>query len=281
MSRLLQLAITSFVLSPIAISAAGAQRIANRTETVTLDGVVRDNSGRLLSAAEVVVDQTHRTISNSRGEFAIPGLLPGVIEFTARRIGYSPVTSGVQVDSGAAAVHLAITLTPVATPLGTIVVEGKRLDKTLWQRGFYKRQQLGFGHYFDDQYLKRQSTGIANVVGMVPSVYLNRSSNGSAVAMGKLPTGGGCPLSVFVDGIYLPWATDVGLDDIVNRDDVLAMEVYARASELPATITGQGGTRAVGSVGTVNIRGMAAQTGTYTECGAILIWTKPLEAKTR
>ena len=265
-------------------SVASAQRIntikPSAPASVTIDGVVRDNVGRALSAAEVIVDDKHRSITNSRGEFSISGLLPGVIEFTTRRIGYTPITSAVQVDPGALAVHLAVKLVPLATQLGTIVVEGRRLDKSLWQTGFYQRQQMGMGHYFDDLYLKRYQASIATLIGTVPSVFLDRTSNGTAVALGRLANGSSCPLAVVVDGNFIPWARDLGLDNVVNRDDILAVEVYPRASEIPARIAGLGGMSGVGSIGTINIQGATIQSGqVYAECGAVLIWTKPLEAK--
>jgi hypothetical protein len=265
-------------------SAANAQRIntikPSAPASVTIDGVVRDNEGRALSAAEVIVDDKHRSITNSRGEFSISGLDPGVIEFTTRRIGYTPITSAVQVDPGALAVHLAVKLVPLAIQLGKIVVEGKRLDKSLWQTGFYQRQQTGMGHYFDDMYLKRYQASIATLIGTVPSVFLDRASNGTAVALGRLANGSTCPLAVFVDGNFIPWARDLGLDNVVNRDDILAVEVYPRASEIPAKIAGKGGMSGVGSIGTVNIQGSTIQAGqVYAECGAVLIWTKPLESK--
>jgi hypothetical protein len=247
---------------------------------VTLDGVVRDPNGRLLAAAEVVVDAEHRAMTNSLGEFSIAGLPPGTIEFTTRRIGYTPITSAVKVEPGVATVHLAVKLVPISVQLGTIIVEGKRLDKTLWQTGFYKRQNTGRGTYFDDQMLKHYQASIATLIGTVSSVYLERANNGTAVALGRLPNGSSCALSVFVDGNFLSWAGTMGLDDVVNRDDVLAIEVYPRASEMPSTISGLGGASGGGTVGTVNLQGAAMQSGlTFGECGAILIWTKPLPSK--
>jgi hypothetical protein len=265
-------------------AAASAQRIntikpaAPATQAVGLAGIVRDKEGRPLAAAEVIVDDEHRTITNSRGEFSITGLESGIIEFTARRIGYNPVSTAVQVDPGLIA-HLAIKLTPLAIQLGTIVVEGKRLDKTLWQTGFYQRQQTGNGHYFDDDYFRRHQASLGTVVTEVPKVFLERKNNGTAIALGTTANGTGCLLSVFVDGHLISWA-DQGLDAVVNRDDVLAMEVYAHASQMPARIAGKGGMNGVGLIGTVNLRGLTlAQGPTTGDCGAILIWTKPLQTK--
>ena len=268
-------------------SVASAQRVntikpASPTVqgTVTIDGIVRDLNGQLLAAAEVVVDPEHRAMTNSRGEFSIPGLQPGTIEFMTRRIGYTPITSAVKVEPGLTAVHLAVKLAPISIQLGTIVVNGKRIDKNLWQTGFYKRQDKGFGLYFDDESLKHHQGSLATLIGNTPSVSVDRASNGIAVLFGRLANGVKCPLTVFVDGNYLPWATSVGLDDVVNRDDVLAIELYPRASELPAQVTGLGGKSGTGTLGSVNIQGASIGRGeTFSQCGAILIWTKPLQTK--
>jgi hypothetical protein len=247
---------------------------------VTIEGVIRDPDGRPLAAAEVIIDSDHRAISNSRGEFAVGGLQSGLIEFSTRRIGYTPITTAVQVDPGTLRVTLAVKLVPIIQELGTITVEGKRLSKSLWQTGFYKRQDGGRGTYFDDQYLSHHHGSIATLIGTVPSVNVDRKANGVAAAFGRLPNGAACPLSVFVDGNYIPWARDLGIDDVINRDEVLALEIYPRASEMPSRIAGLGGMSGVGSIGTVNIQGTSMQGGgTFAECGAILIWTKPLNSK--
>lgn len=270
---------------PFAARTAHAQRInpitSSAPTTVTIDGVVRDREGRALAAAEIMVDAEHRVITNSRGEFSIPNLPAGIVEFTARRIGYSPVTTAVQIDPGVT-VHLAVKLVPLAIQLGTIVVEGKRLDKALWQTGFYQRQLTGRGSYFDDNFLRSFGGGIGTLMLNVPTVRLARASNGSALAVGKLPNGSDCPLNIFVDGNVIPWATNTGIDDIVSRDDVLAVEVYPRASEMPARISGLGGTGGLGTIGTVNLQGASMQSNSSTsDCGAVLIWTKPLELKSK
>lgn len=270
---------------PFAARTAHAQRInpitSSAPTTVTIDGVVRDREGRALAAAEIMVDAEHRVITNSRGEFSIPNLPAGIVEFTARRIGYSPVTTAVQIDPGVT-VHLAVKLVPLAIQLGTIVVEGKRLDKALWQTGFYQRQLTGRGTYFDDNFLRSFGGGIGTLMLNVPTVRLARASNGSALAVGKLPNGSDCPLNIFVDGNVIPWATNTGIDDIVSRDDVLAVEVYPRASEMPARISGLGGTGGLGTIGTVNLQGASMQSNSSTsDCGAVLIWTKPLELKSK
>jgi hypothetical protein len=77
-------------------------------------------------------------------------------------------------------------------------------------------------------------------------------------------------LNVFLDGQYLSWAAQVGIDNVVAQGDVKAIEVYSRPSEVPNAITGIGG---FGSGG-VAISSPGSVSGI--ECGVILLWTKPV-----
>ncbi len=252
-------------------------------DKVTLTGVIRDPDGRALAAAEVIVDSENRAVSNSRGEFTIAGLPAGIVEFTARRIGYQPTTTAIDIQPGLT-VHLGIKLVPAAVQLGTMVIEGKAVDKTLWQTGFYQRQNAGMGDYFDSEYMRRHQAGLGALMGNVAGVRVDRGTGdrGGPVATGPRPDGSRCALNVFVDGNIIPWSATTGIDDVVNRDDVLAVEVYPRASEMPAKIAGRGGATGVGAIGTVSLQGASRQLGGgFSECGAVLIWTKPLEGRKR
>ncbi len=275
------------VLALMAPAISDAQRVNTIRPTtpdkVTLTGVVRDPDGRALAAAEIIVDSENRAVSNSRGEFTIPGLPAGIVEFTARRIGYQPTTTAIDIQPGLT-VQLAIKLVPAVVQLGTMVIEGKAVDKALWQTGFYQRQNSGMGHYFDSEYMRRHQASLGALMENVAAVRVDRGTGGRGgpIATGPRPDGSRCALNVFVDGNLVPWAGTTGIDDVVGRDDVLAVEVYPRASEMPAKIAGRGGATGVGSVGTVNLQGASLQLGAgFSECGAVLIWTKPLEVRRR
>ena len=286
LSRNSTTAIAAFLLVLTSPAFAHAQRVNKISDAaapakVTFDGLVIDGLGRPLAAAEVIVDDEHRAISNARGEFRIPDLPSGAIEFTARRIGYQPTKTIIQVEPGLT-VHLAIKLVPVAVDIGTIVIEGKSVNKALWQTGFYQRQVTGAGQYFDADYMRTHHVGLGALMENIASVRVERGTGGRgpAIPTGRLPNGAACPLSVFVDGNFIPWATTTGIDDVVNRDDVLAIEVYPRASEMPPKIVGRGGAQGVGAIGTVTLKGASLQYGSgFAECGAILVWTRPLDEK--
>ena len=263
---------------------ASGQAAAN----VTLDGVVRDDKGKPLQLAEVIVGGDRRVFTNSRGEFSISEIPAGEVTFITRRIGYFPATSVIAVDPGVT-VHLAIKLVPSAVKLGTIIIEGKRYDKTLWQTGFYQRRDGGFGTFFDAEFLSRYHASLSGVIATVPSVRISRGKAGTNVALGSFSNGTGCPLEIFLDGTHIKWASTSGLDDIARPEEILGIEVYPRASEMPAVISGRGGQAQMGLLGSVRLKDQMGTEpgpgdtnfnqeydvgGGFTECGAMLIWTK-------
>ena len=267
-------ALTAAALAPIA--ALGAQQLAppaaadSLRGTVTLAGVVRDTAGRVLSGAEVRAGVDQFTITGADGQFVLQGVAPDTIQLLVRRIGYLPANVVLEAKAGLR-VELAVTLMPAVTELGTITVEGRKMDTRLWQSGFYQRAKLGWGTFFSPDELDHYGATLSSLVREVPSVRVVHGLYGSAVAYGPGNVGGSCPLMVFLDGVYIRWAGDVGLDQLVNRQDVLAVEVYARATEVPSRLSGYGGVSGSGGLpspgGGVNVGPV--------DCGAIAIWTKP------
>ncbi|HEX6574789.1 MAG TPA: carboxypeptidase regulatory-like domain-containing protein [Gemmatimonadaceae bacterium] len=248
----------ALVTAPAA-SAQGRDSVTttDAAATVTLKGIVRNPDGEALSGVEVTVDSTWSDVTNTAGEFTIAGVRPGIVELTARRVGYTPISTQVQADAGLI-VQLAIKLVPAANELETVVVEGKRLNRTLVDNGFYQREKLGMGSFMNPEYLSQHRTGIASLLRMTPSIQMTRTRRGAELALGR--NGNRlCLMSIYIDGIYFRAAGDMGVDDAINRDDLLAMEVYPRATQVPQKYLGSGN---------FNF-----------DCGAILIWTKPFVPK--
>jgi hypothetical protein len=95
--------------------------------------------------------------------------------------------------------------------------------------------------------------------------------------------GGWCRMNVFIDGQLARWATDVGLDDVLPKSEILAVEVYPRAALVPSVLVGSTSTTggSGGSVAGVTGAGsnsMMTSQGQRSDCGAIFIWTKPFKA---
>jgi len=262
--------------APVSIG-SGAQRV---DAGYAITGTVRDTTGRALGAVEVRAGEQF-TLTDRDGRFMLANLSGDSVRILARRIGYKPAEATMALQPNVRRVDIAIRLEPSIVELGTVVVEARRLSTRLMRVGFYQREKLGLGTYFGPDYLAKHGGSFGSLMSEVPSVGVARRSNGLAIPMGPAGgLGGQCPLRVFLDGTYIPWAAQVGLDGVIAKDEVLAVEVYPRAAEVPARVSGIGA--AVGAEGEaaapggVPIRGIGS-----VDCGAVLIWSKPFEPTQR
>jgi hypothetical protein len=258
---------------------AGAQDSA---ATVTLAGVVRDTSGRLLPGAEVRSGERF-TITSDSGTFVLGGLAPDTVELLVRRIGFRPVFTAFVIRPGLT-VSVAVRMTPSDVTLGTIVVEGKKVDARLWKTGFYQRAKLGMGTFFTPEQLEHRGSTISGLIAEVPSVSIDRDRMNRAAPMGRFG-GGWCQMNVFIDGQLARWATDVGLDDVLPKSEILAVEVYPRVALVPSVLVGSasaasGSSGAVPGVSGASSNSMMTSQGQRSDCGAIFFWTKPFEPST-
>jgi hypothetical protein len=268
--------------SVLAAAAVVPLRAQDSTMTVTITGVVRDTGGRVLSGAEVRSSDRF-TLTSDSGTFVLGALRPDTVELIVRRIGYRPVFTTFVIRPGLA-VSVAVRMTPSNVTLGTIVVEGKKVDVHLWNSGFYQRARIGAGRFFTPDYLEHHGSTISGLIAAVPGVRMERDIRGRAAAMGRFG-GGECQMNVFLDGRYIRWAPDVGLDAVLPKDEILAVEVYPRAAFVPAVLVGSS-SDAVGIGGTGGTGGGSSSTrmtsqGQRSDCGAIFFWTKPFEPPPR
>ena len=132
-------------------------------------------------------------------------------------------------------------------------------------RGFYRRRARGRGWVLTAEDLEtRNPMRITHALSMIPGVRLYTvdgshmtvrmntamgmfGSNASPAGGNKIP---GCPPLLYLDGTPIGGIDDM-LDTIVFPHEVAGIEVYRRASELPAEFS-----------------------GSRSGCGVIVIWTK-------
>lgn len=239
---------------------------------ITLTGVVSSAAGTPLNDAEVVAAPDVRASTDIEGRFTLSGVVPGT-DIMVHRIGYQTRTFTVETEPNITGVSVKITLAPTPVNLGAMLIQETRVDQGLWQRGFYRRELAGVGVFFSPERLARTQASLGTLMAEVPSVKLERSM-GHLTALVRAPDGiKYCPMNVFLDGNYLPWATNVGLDNVIGRDDVLAIEAYNRADIVPLAIKRLAGAEE-GSA-TATIESNPAVGGNFAECGAIVIWSKP------
>jgi hypothetical protein len=241
--------------------------------TLILSGVVKDNAGNPVSGAQISVGDL-TALSDSIGNFSLPGVPRGSIVLIIRRIGFQANAVSLETKPDVTGLTIAVTIVPNAVELGTIVIEGKTLDRDLWTKGFYARQKLGRGHFFTPEQMKHTSISLSSLMSEIPSVTVLTTRGGVRIPAAQLPGGvrgpRACALNVFLDGQYLSWATQVGIDNVIAQGDIKAIEVYSRPSEVPNAISGIAG---FGSGGVAISNPGSASGG---ECGVILLWSKPV-----
>lgn len=239
----------SQILLAIAVAAlataAGAQDTTGKVRTAAIAGMVRDQFGRPLGNATLVVDRTElKTVTNDSGLFFQAGIPAGPRDFSVTRIGY-------------AAVHFSVDLAPDTTlmlnipmravqNIAAVDVKGARVSAALMRDGFYRRQELGLGSFLSPESVEKMSflTTAAQLLRDVRGVTVRCGSGGRCTVTARR----GC-LAVMVNKVYKYGQ----LDDVVTIGEVYAIEVYERALLVPSDFTLPGRAR---------------------NCGLINVWTK-------
>ncbi len=229
----------------------------------TLRGVIVDGEGAPIAAAEIFTATSQHAYSSTSGEFVLSDLTDRSTDVFVRRIGYAPVSFGLDVRPGITGISIRARLTRVAAALDTVVVEGRRVDAGLWQNGFYRRMKgAGVGTFITPEQLANNEAKLSTLISEVPLI---RMKNSGRLAVPQAPARAGseyCTLSAIIDG--LPFASSlvdqVGIDNLVNVGEVKAIEVYLKAGRVPNDIAGSAVAQPLWSKSA--------------ECGTIVIWTK-------
>lgn len=260
----------TLMLSFLCVSALNAQERATAGNLITINGVVKTADGEFLRAAEVIAGEI-RAITNDSGAFVLRNVPGGSVFLVVRRIGYIPGTLSFETEPALREVSVEARLVASAVALGTVVIEGKTMDRQLWQSGYYKRKTLGDGVFFDPERMRMTAANLSTIMQEVPQVRIQVSRGGARVPVARV-FGVICALNVFLDGQYLPWATEVGIDNVIAQQDVKAIEVYPR--KMPAWL--RGGTGTASNAAGITVNGVTMG-GANIECGAILLWSKSVE----
>lgn len=105
-----------------------------------------------------------------RGTIYLRGLPTGTVQLMIRRIGYRSVSVGLVAKPDTRGVSIAAKMTPNETTLGTVVIEGKKVDLALFQNGFYTRQKNADGYFFPPERLEKTAAALSTMMNEIPSV---------------------------------------------------------------------------------------------------------------
>lgn len=226
----------------------------------TLVGVVSDTLDRPLRAAEVRAGGKV-AVTDSLGRFRIDSITADPTFVLIRRIGYQPAETEILRQPDAIEIHIVARLEASGVQLGTVVVNEKWLDGFLLKQGFYDRQRGASGRFLDAEDLRRRGDTYSAVLGDISGVELRHGQFGAMIPLGIATQAmgrGRCAMDVFLDGMLVSWATDVGINNVLPKNQLMAVEVYPRATEVPDRFRRMGRLQSNGMV-----------------CGAVLLWSKP------
>lgn len=214
-----------------------------------LRGLVRDSAGRPLEGARVsIASAGSEAVSGSTGQFVLDSLPAGTWMLTARSVGFEPRQVAVDVLKDPLATAQ-ISLTAATTVVDTVKVRANAVDAGM--AGFEQRRKTGFGYYYDTEALKQRSARtVADFLRTTPGVTITPGMNGrdQVTLRGITSSSGRCIPAVFIDGAKVA-VPDGVIDDVINQNDVRALEVYTGTASIPLEFQ------------------------TNTGCGAVVLWS--------
>ncbi len=257
----------------------------------TLRGqVLEAESRKPVAGARVTLVRTDDTsgavaISGEDGGFLLRARAAGVFHLDVTRLGYRPQREGPFGLARDQVVELDVMMPVVPYTMDPVTVTAEVNTRFMQNVGFYERKRADFGHFITrDQIESRRASRPTDLLMAIPGVTIlpdPRSPGRVRLQMrGTHPAeGGACAPRVYVDGLIIirgdsrpvggggtakedeveraldgdPRNPEPSLDDVVNPDQIEAIEVYRSASQVPAQFGGA---------------------SVYTRCGVVVIWTR-------
>jgi hypothetical protein len=237
----------------IGLPRAGAGAADSTPLTANLDGTVKTVDGAPVADARVFVRGSRAVVRTSAsGSFTLSGLPLGTQVVEVAAIGYAGGRQPVELRPGAPARTELVIAKSVQT-LPTLEVVGK-MGAGSDISTFLQRARRGQGHFITEEDIQRRGAiQFEDIMRTVPGIQVVPVGQGYRVfsSRGAVNMSGDCAMTYFVDGAYFPFDATNAEPFPVSPIEIMAIEVYAGAAQVPAEFQ-----RLANS------------------CGAIVIWTK-------
>jgi len=234
----------------------------------TLIGRVTDGASRLpISDAQLTLLHPDGSalgspvFSADDGGFILPVPGPGEYFVRVERASYTPIVDGIfefTAPNGQLEIQIYLVRQPIELEGFTIEAERRQIRRNLRSQGFYQRADAGFGDFVGPEEIEeRLVVNTSDYLRRIPGIMYD----GEMVLFKSSDPReqNGCEPHIWIDGIRAIRGADTGggadgsesLNNRIQPYEVIAIEVYRRASSMPLQWGGIG-----------------------TTCGAIVIWTR-------
>ena len=217
-------------------------------------GVVTDQvSGDPVSDVVVTVPGAGRTARTGvEGRFSIGDLVPGRHEIRFSHLGYAERSESIEVQVGRVT-SVRVVLAVNAIALNPIEVTVDRRDATLEERGFYQREEDGWGHFVDREDLEaRNPIELTDALTRFVGVRIVSNPNSPGQRHLRLRNmGDECSPEIYIDGVRMVGRGGYSINDMVDPAVVAGVELYRGVAGIPPQYWGTG-----------------------SSCGVVLIWLR-------
>ncbi len=210
-----------------------------------IDGLVTDTSLASLAGATVsILGSGVRVVTGTNGRFQVLALPPGSYVLVVHRLGYTPLSSTVQV-ADRDTMHLSFSLEPVAASLDTVEVAARGPSMRLSE--FDEHRKHGGGQFMTGAEIERRNSVMTfDLLRSFTAVTLR----GGILANLRAGAASTCPFQYFLDGVSIPTPKE---PELPSPKELGGIEVYATSAQIP-------------------IRYRTVSGGGF--CGVILLWTR-------
>jgi hypothetical protein len=230
--------------------------------------MVLDSTGRAVAFARITREGVGERVADDSGRFLLAMQRPGPIRLEARRVGFHPLITRVQIANDTA---LRLVMATLPASLAKVEIEAEATVRSLELNGFYRRLRdknvgANTGHFILPEEIEQRRGSVTSIVTGIPGLRVERfrATERSREYQGlfgnsRRARGGAlCAMTVYLDrnrinppGSLL--ASHQGPADInaeVTLREVAGIEVYTRSNAPPE---------------------FSMLNGT---CGVVVIWTK-------